>query len=110
MSDEWPVELVFLSRTSPVTGLRIIRSIAQYGLDISRAVFMGGASPHSYLAAFNAALFLTANEADVHNAIEEGLPAGVVLPGTTKDRPDDADLCGAFDFDGVICVDEAGSI
>lgn len=109
-ADERPVEVVLLSRNSPETGLRIFRSIAHYGLDISRAVFMGGASPHSYLAAFNAALFLTANEADVHNAIEEGLPAGVVLPGTTKDRPDDAELRVAFDFDGVIADDEAETI
>src|SRR5699024_10515965 len=109
-SEEQPVEVVLLSRNSPETGLRIFRSIEHYGLDISRAVFMGGASPHSYLAAFNAALFLSANEEDVQNAIEEGLPAGVVLPGNTTDKPDDAELRVAFDFDGVIADDEAETV
>jgi len=40
-----PVEVVLFSRNSPETGLRVMRSIAHYGLDISRAVFMTGKSP-----------------------------------------------------------------
>ena len=35
-----PVEVVLFSRNSPETGLRVMRSIAHYGLDISRAAFM----------------------------------------------------------------------
>ena len=38
--DESPVEVVLLSRNSPETGMRVMRSIAHYGLDISRAAFM----------------------------------------------------------------------
>lgn len=105
--NDTPVEVVLLSRNSPETGLRIFRSINHYGLDISRAVFMGGRSPHSYLAAFNAALFLSANEQDVQNAIEGGLPAGVVLPSKISDSLSDQELRVAFDFDGVIADDEA---
>lgn len=108
--EKLPVEVVLLSRNSPETGLRIFRSIAHYQLDISRAAFMGGNSPHSYLEAFNAALFLSANEEDVHNAIREGLPAGVVLPSAAADDPEDYELRVAFDFDGVIADDEAESI
>lgn len=108
--EEQPVEVVLLSRNSPETGLRIFRSIDHYGLDISRAVFMGGASPHSYLSAFNASLFLSANEVDVQNAIDEGLPAGVVLPSNTQDSATDAELRVAFDFDGVIADDEAETV
>ena len=37
-----PVEVVLFSRNSPETGLRVMRSIAHYGLDISRAAFMPG--------------------------------------------------------------------
>ena len=108
--EQQPVEVVLLSRNSPETGLRIFRTIEHYQLNISRAAFMGGNSPHSYLEAFNASLFLSANEQDVLNAINEGLPAGVVLPSTAQDNPDDQELRVAFDFDGVIADDEAESI
>ena len=59
-----------ISRNSPETGLRVMRSIAHYGLDISRAVFMTGKSPYPYIPAFNDALFLSANEEDVKSAID----------------------------------------
>ena len=41
-----PVEVVLLSRNSPETGLRVMNSIAHYGLDISRACFLTGESPY----------------------------------------------------------------
>ena len=37
-----PVEVVLLSRNSAATGKRVFRSIAHYGLDISRAAFIAG--------------------------------------------------------------------
>lgn len=107
---EQPVEVVLLSRNSPETGLRIFRSIEHYGLDITRAAFMGGSSPHSYLAAFNASLFLSANENDVRSAIDDGLPAGVVLPSMAEDIVEDYELRVAFDFDGVVADDEAETV
>lgn len=105
-----PVEVVLLSRNSPETGLRVFRSISHYGLDISRAAFMAGRSPHQYIPAFNASLFLTANEVDVQNAIDENYPAGLVLPSKVYDDESDIELRVAFDFDGVIADDEAESI
>ena len=80
-----PVEVVLLSRNSPETGLRVMRSIAHYGLDISRAAFMNGKSPYVYLPAFNASLFLSANEDDVRSAIAVDYPAGLVLPSRIAD-------------------------
>ncbi|WP_454826913.1 5'-nucleotidase [Paraburkholderia xenovorans] len=103
---QMPVEVVLLSRNSPETGLRVFRSIKSYGLDITRAAFMAGRSPHEYLPAFNASLFLSANEGDVRSSIAENYPAGVVLPSKVYD----AELRVAFDFDGVIADDEAESI
>ena len=41
---------------------------------------MAGKSPYEYIPAFNASLFLSANEDDVRKAIEAHYPAGVVLP------------------------------
>lgn len=105
-----PVEVVLFSRNSPETGLRVMRSIAHYGLNISRAAFMTGKSPYTYLPAFNAALFLSANEEDVKSAIAANYPAGLVLPSQIDDDDDDTELRVAFDFDGVIADDESETI
>jgi len=105
-----PVEVVLLSKNSAVTGKRVFRSIHHYGLDISRAAFMEGKSPYEYVPAFNASLFLSANESDVQSAIEAGYPAGVVLPSEIVNDEGDEELRIAFDFDGVIADDEAESI
>lgn len=105
-----PVEVVLLSRNSPETGLRVFRSIRHYGLDITRAAFMAGSSPHEYIPAFNASLFLSTNEGDVQQAIDADYPAGVVLPTKVYDDELDTELRVAFDFDGVIADDEAESV
>ncbi|MFT5645113.1 MAG: 5'-nucleotidase [Janthinobacterium sp.] len=123
-----PVEVVLFSRNSPETGLRVMRSIQHYGLDISRAVFVTGKPPYPYLPAFNASLFLSANEDDVRKALACKHPAGLVLPSRPRDHPsssghqgagdvaaddgagDDDELRVAFDFDGVIADDEAETV
>lgn len=107
---ESPVEVVLLSRNSPATGKRAFRSIAHYGLDISRAAFTEGESPYKYIPAFNASLFLSANDEDVRKAIGRGYPAGRVLPGVVNDDDTADELRIAFDFDGVIADDEAEAI
>ncbi|WP_444931324.1 5'-nucleotidase [Microbulbifer sp. SSSA002] len=108
--DEVPVEVVLLSRNSATTGKRVFRSIKHYELDISRAAFVEGKSPYEYVPAFNASLFLSANEVDVQNAIDAGFPAGVVLPSKIVNDDGDDELRIAFDFDGVIADDEAEAI
>ena len=108
--EEQPVEVVLLSRNSAVTGKRVFRSIEHHGLNISRAAFMEGKSPYAYIPAFNASLFLSANEEDVLKAIDSGYPAGMVLPSKVNDDTDDHELRIAFDFDGVIADDEAESV
>ncbi|NLC10510.1 MAG: 5'-nucleotidase [Gammaproteobacteria bacterium] len=105
--DEQPVEVVLLSRNSTATGQRVFRSIAHYGLDISRAAFLTGESPFSYIPAFNASLFLTANAEDVRKAVEASYPAGLLLQSKVVDEPDDQGLRIAFDFDGVLADDES---
>ncbi len=108
--DEMPVEVVLLSRNSPETGLRVFRSIEEYGLDISRAAFMTGKSPYEYIPAFNCSLFLTSNADDVARAIDAGYPAGLVIPSVVNDDEQDAELRVAFDFDGVIADDEGETV
>lgn len=108
--EQSPVEVVLLSKNSSETGLRIFRSTKHYGLDITRAAFMAGRSPHEYIPAFNASLFLSANVNDVQNAIDANYPAGVVLPTKIYDDELDTELRVAFDFDGVVADDEAESV
>jgi len=105
-----PVEVVLLSRNSAITGKRIFRSIQHHQLNISRAAFTEGKSPYPYIPAFNASLFLSANEYDVVNALEAGYPAGRVLPSKVNDNLSDSELRIAFDFDGVIADDESESV
>ncbi len=105
-----PVEVVLFSRNSPETGLRVMNSIAHYGLDISRACFLTGQSPYTYLPAFNTSLFLSANEEDVRRALDANYPAGLVLPARTEADENDGELRIAFDFDGVIADDESETV
>lgn len=105
-----PVEVVLLSRNSATTGRRVFRSIRHHKLTISRAAFTEGKSPYAYIPAFNASLFLSANEEDVQKAIAAGFPAGTVLPTVVFDDPEDIELRVAFDFDGVIADDEAEAV
>lgn len=102
-----PVEVILLSRNDFDTGLRIFKSIEAHGLSITRGAFLRGRSPHRYIKAFNASLFLSANETDVREALLAGYPAGFVLDSAFEDKIDDKELRIAFDFDGVLADDEA---
>ncbi|MET9632062.1 5'-nucleotidase [Lentzea sp. NPDC006480] len=103
------VEVIVLSRNSPDTGLRILRSAQHHSLPITRAIFTEGRAPHEFMPALNMSLFLSANEADVRRATAAGLPAGQVLKSSFRDDDDPA-LRIAFDFDGVLADDASERI
>lgn len=103
------VEVIILSKNDPDTGLRVMRSVEYHKLDISKAIFMRGRSPLQFTEALSMSLFLSANEADVAEAISRSLPAGRVLPSLYADDQDD-DLRIAFDFDGVLADDRSEQI
>lgn len=105
-----PIEVIVLSRNDPDSGRRFFRSCQSYGLDITRGGFTEGKSPYPYIPAFNASLFLSANNLDVKGAIDAGLPAGLVLPTEVVDATDDSELRVAFDFDGVVADDESETV
>jgi len=105
-----PVEVIVLSKNDPDTGLRVMRSIASHGLDITRAVFTQGRSPYAFMPAFNMSLFLSHDADDVRRAVEAGLPAGQVLSSVQVDDPYEEGLRIAFDFDGVLADDSAERI
>jgi len=105
------VEVVILSRNDPVSGLRVFRSARQAGLGIERGVFTRGRSPWRYLAPLAANLFLSANEADVRDALLAGFPAARVYPASkaaAQSHPDEIRI--AFDGDAVLFSDEAEAI
>lgn len=55
---EQPVEVILFSKNSPDAGNRAMRSLLNYGLDISRFVFTSGLPNFQYLPAYNSTLFI----------------------------------------------------
>ena len=100
------VEVVILSRNDPETGMRVMRSVAHHGLDITGAIFMQGRAPYRFMEPLRMSLFLSANEDDVREAIDMGFAAGRVV-GRAQPDDGDTDLRIAFDFDGVLADDSA---
>ncbi|MEX5589780.1 5'-nucleotidase [Pseudomonas urmiensis] len=104
------VEVVLLSQNDPDTGLRVMKTIEHYGLNMTRAIFMQGRSPYEYIPALNIALFLSADKQHVDAAIQAGYPAGQVLDSQFDDDESDDGLRIAFDFDGVLAGDESEAV
>lgn len=100
------VEVILLSRNSADTGLRIFNSIEHFGLEIVRAAFTNGAPTWPYVQPFGAHLFLSANHDDVRSALESGIAAATILPGTASAARFD-ELRIAFDGDAVVFSDES---
>ncbi|KAK49616.1 5'-nucleotidase [Caballeronia sp. LZ029] len=110
-ADEQRVEVVILSRSDPISGLRAFHSCREHGLAIERGVFTRGRSPFAYLKPLRASLFLSANPDDVRDALTAGFPAARVLPETPRAASRYADeIRIAFDGDAVLFSDEAERI
>src|SRR5690554_2820024 len=88
LPEEPRVEIILLSRNSADTGLRVFNSIEHYGLSITRAAFAGGQSPHRYVSAFGAHLFLSTAAEDVREALAAGYAAATILPSGALGRHD----------------------
>lgn len=107
------VEVIIMSHNNADTSVRLFRSIAYYGLHITRAVFSGGSPLLPYLNAFGTDLFLSANEVDVQQAIDSSIAAGIIC--TDGRTGYFADACIdqiriAFDGDAVLFSDESEQI
>ena len=113
------VEVILLSRNTADTGLRIMNSIGHHKLAISRAAFTGGENTYTYVPAFDAHLFLSANPVDVRMALEAGHAAATIIPANNAEAGVEEDVGGAqggddggplriaFDGDAVLFSDEA---
>ena len=101
------VELVVISRNDGDSGLRLMNSIADHGLDISRASFCGGRNADKYFEAYECKLFLSAEEGDVRKILTSGGAAALVFPPPNGFESDPTEVRIAFDADAVIFSDEA---
>ncbi len=108
-SDARRVEVVLISRNSADTGLRIFNSIAHYQLDITRAAFSGGESPFRYVTPFSTDLYLSADSANVRQALDAHIAAATILPSRTH-QENDGQLRIAFDGDAVLFADDSERI
>ena len=113
LGDRRLTEVIVMSKNSADTSLRIFNSIEKYGLDISRAALVSGASIAPYLSSFKTDLFLSADEDDVQEAINAGFAAGTICSPTEQPIDPDApveQIRIAFDGDAVIFSDESEQI
>jgi len=110
--DKQRIEVILLSRNTSDTGLRIRNSIEAHGLDISRAAFCGGESPHRYVRDFGVHLFLSSSFEDVKLAIESNVAAATIIPrdGDNSRKLNQGQLKIAFDGDAVIFSDESEKV
>lgn len=102
-------EVVLVSRNSADTGLRVFNSIQAHGLSITRAAFVGGRSPFTYLSPLGCHLFLSTHAEDVRNALQAGFAAATILAGGAKGAERE-ELRIAFDGDAVLFSDASERI
>jgi 5'-nucleotidase len=103
------VEVILLSRNTADTGLRVFNSIEHHDLDIKKAAFCGGNSPHVYAKSFGAHLFLSTEFQDCKSSIENGIASARIIPSKRSFLETD-DLRVAFDGDSVIFSEESQKI
>tara|TARA_B100001063_G_scaffold111775_1_gene104322 strand:+ start:2288 stop:3202 length:915 start_codon:yes stop_codon:yes gene_type:complete len=101
------VEVIIMSRNNSATSLRITKSIQKYNLDIQRSAWTGGNDIAKYLKPFKVDLFLSANEDDVQNAINEGIASARILPYENANNEFSNQVKIAFDGDAVLFSEES---
>lgn len=104
--EEDRIEVILLSRNTSDTGLRIRNSIEGHNLDIKRAAFCGGESPHRYVKDFGVHLFLSSSIEDVKLALKSDVAAATIISNHDNDHKN-SQLRIAFDGDAVIFSDES---
>ncbi|CAH0336608.1 hypothetical protein FVB9288_02316 [Flavobacterium sp. CECT 9288] len=108
IADKKIVEVVVMSRNSPETGVRILNSIQQHGLDITRVALTGGEPLAPYIDAFYVDLFLSKDSKDVQTVIDsKECAAALLYAPPTVFNPKDARVKIAFDADAVLFSDES---
>jgi len=106
--DEKQVEVIILSKNNAGTSLRITHAINEHKLDIVRSAWTSGNDISTYLKAFKVDLFLSANDDDVVNAIQNGVASAKILPSNDEVHNSLGDQVRiAFDGDAVLFSEES---
>lgn len=102
------VEVVVMSRNSPLTGVRVMHSLRHYELPISRMAFSGGEPLAPYIDAFQVDLFLSRDTHDVQTVIDSRRCAAAQICEPPADfDPGDQRVRIAFDADAVLFSEES---
>lgn len=102
------VEIVLMSRNSPETGVRMLKSINALKLDITRVALSGGEPLAPYINAYDVDLFLSKDEKDVQTVIDAQACAAATIYAPPKSfDPKDNRVKIAFDADAVLFGDES---
>jgi 5'-nucleotidase len=102
------VEVVVMSRNSAETGFRVLNSIEQHQLDITRVAFTGGEPLSPYIEAYDIDLFLSKDSAEVQRVIDSKKCAAAYLYAPPTDfNPTDTKVKIAFDADAVLFSEES---
>lgn len=97
------VEVVVMSRNSPETGTRVLKSIQHYNLPISRMAFSGGEPIPPFIEAFDVDLFLSKDEKEVQTVIDNASCAtALVYDPPANYKPETDRVKFAFDADAVV--------
>ena len=106
--EEREVEVIILSKNNAATSLRITNAINDLQLDIVRSAWTSGTNISNYLKAFKVDLFLSADEEDVLNAIENGVAAAKILHSNENiHNISNEQVRIAFDGDAVLFSEES---
>jgi len=102
------VEVIVMSKNSPETGVRMLNSITEYKLDITRLALSGGEPLAPYIEAFNIDLFLSKDEKDVQWVIDAAKCAAALIYAPPKTfNPSDNRVKIAFDADAVLFSEDS---
>lgn len=106
--EERQVEVIVLSKNNAATSLRITNAINEHNLQIVRSGWTSGKDMSTYLKAFKVDLFLSADDNDVINAIQNGVAAAKILPSHHLVHNSLGDQVRiAFDGDAVLFSEES---
>lgn len=107
-ADKQIIEVVVMSRNSPETGVRVLKSIKNHKLDITRVALSGGEPLAPYIDAFDIDLLLSKDEKDVQTVIDsKACAAAMIYAPPTTFNPKGNRVKIAFDADAVLFSEES---
>lgn len=105
------VEVVVMSRNSPETGVRVLKSIKHFKLPIIRWAFSGGEPLSPFIDAFDIDLFLSKDEKEVQKISDTSNCALALIYESPTDYVPETDREKfAFDADAVVFSEESEQI